>query len=130
MSVSSGIQGVQMADPEQNDLSERIAKAQAERDAREAKKAKREEDMENMNSGAGLALRYGAEMAGSVVIGLLIGFYFDKFFGTEPWGLLVWLGFGLAAGILSVIRAYRQLTAYAETQGTDQTKGPENGKQG
>ena len=119
-----------MAGPERDDLSERIAKAQSDRDMREARKRKREADQENVNSGAGLALRYGAEMAGCIVIGLLIGLWFDKAFGTKPWGLLVWLGFGLAAGILNVIRAYRQITAYAELQGTDQTKGPENGKQG
>lgn len=127
MSVSSGIQANSMAGPERNDLSERIAKAQADRSAREAKKAKREAERENMNSGAGLALRYGAEMAGSIVIGLLIGYWFDKFFGTDPWGLLVWLGFGLAAGILSVIRAYRQLTAHGNLQEADQSDGPENG---
>ena len=119
-----------MAGPERDDLSERIAKAQSDRDMREARKRKREADQENVNSGAGLALRYGAEMAGCIVIGLLIGLWFDKAFGTKPWGLLVWLGFGLAAGILSVIRAYRQITAYAELHGTDQSKGPENGKQG
>lgn len=119
-----------MAGPERDDLSERIAKAQADNDAREARKRKRETDQENVNSGAGMALRYGAEMAGCVVIGLLIGYWFDKVFETEPWGLLVWLGFGLAAGILSVIRAYRQLTANAQSQGSDQSDGPENGNQG
>mgnify|MGYP000185640127 CR=1 FL=1 len=119
-----------MAGPERDDLSERIAKAQSDRDMREARKRKREADQENVNSGAGLALRYGAEFGASVFVGIMLGLFIDHVFHTKPWGLLTMLGFGLAAGILNVIRAYRQITAYAELQGTDQTKGPENGKQG
>ena len=113
-----------------NDLSERIAKARADRAEKEARKARREADMSGSISAGALALRYGAEFGASVFIGIVFGLLIDHFFGTKPWGLLVMLGFGLAAGILSVIRAYRQLTAYAELQGTDPSKGPENGKQG
>jgi ATP synthase protein I len=130
MSVSSGIQVFSMAGPERNDLSERIAKAQADRAAREAKKARRDAEMEGNVSAGGLALRYGAEFGASVFVGILIGLVIDHFFGTKPWGLLVMLGFGLAAGILNVIRAYRQLTADAQSQGTGQSDGPENGNQG
>ena len=122
--------GADMTDPERNDLSERIAKAQAERAEREAKKAARQRQSDGSVSAGALALRYGAEMAGSVVIGLLFGYLIDSFFGTKPWGLLIMLGFGIAAGFLSVIRAYRQITASTQSQGTDPNSGPENGKQG
>ena len=130
MSVSSGFQASLMTGPERNDLSERIAKARADRAEKEARKARREADMSGSISAGALALRYGAEFGASVFIGIVFGLLIDHFFGTKPWGLLVMLGFGLAAGILNVIRAYRQLTAYAELQGTDPSKGPENGKQG
>ena len=82
-----------------------------------------------MSAGA-LSLRYGAEFGASVFVGILIGLAIDHFFGTDPWGLLAMLGFGLAAGILNVIRAYRQLVADGKLQSTDQTDGPENGTKG
>lgn len=130
MSVSSGIQASFMAGPERNDLSERIAKAQADRAALEAKKARRDAEMEGSVSAGGLALRYGAEFGASVFVGILMGLVIDHFFGTKPWGLLAMLGFGLAAGILNVIRAYRQLTADGKLQVSDQSDGPENGTKG
>ncbi|MEQ8559057.1 MAG: AtpZ/AtpI family protein [Henriciella sp.] len=130
MSVSSGNQASPMAGPERNDLSERIAKAQQERAEREAKKARRDAEMDSSVSAGGLALRYGAEFGASVFVGILLGLVIDHFFGTKPWGLLVMLGFGLAAGILNVIRAYRQLMADGKLQATDQSDGPENGTKG
>lgn len=130
MSESSGNQAFPMAGPERNDLSERIAKARQERAEKEAKKAKRDADMEGSVSAGGLALRYGAEFGASVFVGILLGLVIDHLFGTKPWGLLVMLGFGLAAGILNVIRAYRQLMADGKLQATDQSDGPENGTKG
>lgn len=130
MSVSSGIQASFMAGPERNDLSERIAKAQADRAALEAKKARRDAEREGNVSAGGLALRYGAEFGASVFVGILMGLAIDHFFGTKPWGLLAMLGFGLAAGILNVIRAYRRLTADGKLQVSDQSDGPENGTKG
>lgn len=119
-----------MTGDNRNDLSDRIAKARADRAAKEAKKAHREAEMSGSVSAGALALRYGAEFGASVFVGIVFGLMIDYFFGTKPWGLLVMLGFGLAAGILNVIRAYRQITADAQVQATDQTKGPENGNQG
>lgn len=116
-----------MAGPERNDLSERIAKAQADRASKEAKKAREEAEMSGSVSAGALALRYGAEFGASVFVGILFGLMIDHFFGTKPWGLLVMLGFGLAAGILNVIRAYRHMMADAQLQGTDPSSGPENG---
>ncbi|WP_158085531.1 AtpZ/AtpI family protein [Henriciella aquimarina] len=126
MSVSSGIQASHMAGPERNDLSERIAKAQAERASRDAEKARREADMDGSVSAGAQALRYGAEFGASVFVGIMFGLVIDHFFGTKPWGLLAMLGFGLAAGILNVIRAYRQLTAAGNTDATGPDDGPEN----
>lgn len=130
MSVSSGFQASLMTGPERNDLSERIAKARADRAEKEARKARREADMSGSISAGALALRYGAEFGASVFIGIVFGLLIDHFFGTKPWGLLVMLGFGLAAGILNVIRAYRQITAAGNLQATDQKTGPENGTKG
>jgi ATP synthase protein I len=50
----------------------------------------------------------GLELGLSVVIGLLIGMYLDRHFGTTPWFMLLFLGFGFAAGFRGVLRAVRR----------------------
>ena len=47
----------------------------------------------------------GLEMGLSVVIGLGAGYYLDRWLGTSPWMLLLWMVFGLVAGFRSVIRS-------------------------
>ena len=47
----------------------------------------------------------GFEMALSVVIGMGIGYYLDRWLGTEPWLMIVWIGLGFAAGVRSLYRA-------------------------
>ena len=95
-----------------NDLSERIAAAQRVQDERGGRKP---DAAEQAGTSAGaLALRYGAEFGACVAVGIGIGLLIDHFAGTEPWGLLIMLVFGFAAGIMSVIRAYRELTAEAQ----------------
>jgi ATP synthase protein I len=47
----------------------------------------------------------GLEMGLSVLIGLLAGWWLDDTFGTSPWLMLLFIGFGLAAGFRAVLRA-------------------------
>ncbi|OGP34035.1 MAG: hypothetical protein A2X88_08730 [Deltaproteobacteria bacterium GWC2_65_14] len=47
----------------------------------------------------------GLEMAASVLIGLAIGYYLDKWLGTGPWLMVLWIGIGFAAGVRSLYRA-------------------------
>ena len=47
----------------------------------------------------------GLEMAASVLIGLAIGYYLDKWLGTGPWLMVLWVGIGFAAGVRSLYRA-------------------------
>src|SRR4030065_2262607 len=52
--------------------------------------------------------RYSAlwlELAVSVIIGLAVGYYLDKWLGTGPWMTVAWIGIGFAAGIRSLYRA-------------------------
>ena len=103
-----------MSDKKPDDLGARIKAAQ---DARKPKHGPAEKQAESAVNAGGLALRYGAEFGASVFVGLLLGLGIDKIFGTAPWGLLIMLGFGLAAAVLGVIRAYRQINAEYATQG-------------
>ena len=47
----------------------------------------------------------GFEMALSVVIGMGIGYYLDRWLGTGPWLMIVWISLGFAAGVRSLYRA-------------------------
>ena len=47
----------------------------------------------------------GLEMALSVVIGMGIGYYLDRWLGTGPWLMVLWIGLGFAAGVRSLYRA-------------------------
>lgn len=100
-----------MTAPDESDLEARIARARA---AQEGKvKSKQAEGETGAVSAGAMALRYGAEFGASVFVGIMMGLGIDALFKTKPWGLLIMLGFGLAAGVLGVIRAYRELTVAA-----------------
>jgi ATP synthase protein I len=56
-------------------------------------------------SGMAMALRLGADFVAGVVVGVALGWGFDRLFGTKPWGLIVFVLLGFAAGMLSVLRS-------------------------
>ncbi|MEW6663913.1 MAG: AtpZ/AtpI family protein [Thermodesulfobacteriota bacterium] len=51
----------------------------------------------------------GLTMAFSIGIGALIGFYLDRELGTQPWLMLVFLGFGIAAAFRNLYLMYKKL---------------------
>jgi len=98
-----------------DDLKSRLAKAQEARKALEGPSEKTVERYQSI-SGAGLAMRFATEFAAAVIIGTLIGVGLDRWFKTSPLFLLIMFGFGVAAGVLGGIRAYRNFNAELEAQ--------------
>jgi|ERR1700688_1934102 len=49
--------------------------------------------------------RLSTELVAGVVAGALIGWLLDRWLGISPWGLIVFLLLGFAAGVLNVMRA-------------------------
>jgi len=47
----------------------------------------------------------GLLLPSSIAVGLLIGYFLDKWLGTGPWLLLVFSLLGAASGLISLIRA-------------------------
>jgi len=59
----------------------------------------------------GQAWRMSTELVVSVVVGLGLGYGVDTIFGSKPWGILVGLCFGFAAGIMAVLRTSAKMDA-------------------
>jgi ATP synthase protein I len=49
--------------------------------------------------------RLSSELVAGVVVGAGLGWIIDRWFGTSPWGLMIFLLLGFAAGVLSVMRS-------------------------
>jgi ATP synthase protein I len=56
-------------------------------------------------AGWGLAVKVSSEFIAGVAVGAILGYGFDRWFETSPWGLIVFLMLGFAAGVLNVLRA-------------------------
>ena len=57
----------------------------------------------------GSAFRLGTELVASVVVGTIIGFILDNWFGTKPWFIIIFFFLGVTAGILNVIRVAKNI---------------------
>ena len=55
-------------------------------------------------SAAGLAMRAIVELMVGIVVGMVGGYYLDKYFGTSPWLMIGLMPVGMAAGVLNVLR--------------------------
>jgi ATP synthase protein I len=83
-------------------LERRLRAAEGERAARRADEAR----MENSGpSGLGQALRLSSEFMAGIIVGGGLGWAIDRWLGTSPWGMILLLMLGFAAGVMNVMRA-------------------------
>ena len=59
----------------------------------------------NDASGLARALRLSTELVAGVVVGGLIGWFLDRWLGISPWGFIVFVLLGFAAGMLNLMRS-------------------------
>ncbi|WP_119389920.1 AtpZ/AtpI family protein [Taklimakanibacter lacteus] len=55
-------------------------------------------------SAAGLAMRAVTELMVGLLVCMGLGWMADKYFGTAPWVMLALMPFGIAAGVVNVMR--------------------------
>ena len=71
---------------------------------------KRNLDPKNRNSSSiGAAFKLSTELVAAVAVGTIIGFIFDKTFGTKPWFILIFFFVGVVAGISQVIKSAKNM---------------------
>ena len=89
------------------DLEARIARAQAHRPAQAAAEQRRQSDMSGLSRG----FRLASEFAAAIIVGAGLGYLIDMVLPTRPWGMVVLLLLGFAAGVLNVVRAAKEMNA-------------------
>ena len=63
------------------------------------------DDRATTASGYAKGFRLSSELVAGVVVGAGLGWLIDRWLGIAPWGLIVFLLLGFAAGVLNVMRS-------------------------
>jgi ATP synthase protein I len=71
-------------------------------------------------SGYARGFRLSSELVAGVLVGAGIGWLIDRWLGVSPWGLIVFLLLGFAAGVLNVMRSAGLIAGPALDEGTRQ----------
>jgi len=64
---------------------------------------------EKKTSLLGIAFKMSTELVAAVLVGSIIGFIFDSWFGTKPWLILTFFFVGVIAGVLNVVRSAKNM---------------------
>ena len=57
----------------------------------------------------GMAFKMSTELVAAVLVGTIIGFILDNWFGTKPWLILIFFFVGVIAGVLNVIKSAKNM---------------------
>lgn len=95
------------------DLASRIASAKRERLQADNRSAG---GNSGSSDGLGRGMRIGTEFVAAVIVGAILGYLIDLGLGTSPWGLLIVMMMGFAAGILNVTRVVAEMNAATAAQ--------------
>ena len=97
-----------------DELGDRLREVKKQRETKSVISRPDNDDMSN--SGLGIGLRIGMELIIAVMMGIAIGWFIDRTFGTKPWGLMVFSILGMASGVLNVIRVANKMNETGDDQ--------------
>ena len=60
-------------------------------------------------SNIGQAFKMSTELVSAVLVGTIIGFILDNWFGTKPWLILIFFFVGVATGIMNVVKSAKKM---------------------
>jgi len=72
-------------------------------------KSKKSSKREESSSSMGAAFKMSTELVSAVVVGTIIGFILDNWFGTKPWLILIFFFVGVTAGIMNVVKSAKRM---------------------
>ena len=77
--------------------------------AKNKAKTNRSSKNEGSSSSMGTAFKMSTELVSAVVVGTIIGFILDNWFGTKPWLILIFFFVGVIAGIMNVVKSAKRM---------------------
>ena len=86
-----------------DDGAERLSRLEAELGKRRRPEPSEEKAGERPQ-GWGFVVRVSSDFVAGILVGAGVGYLLDHFAGTGPWGLIVFLLLGFAAGVINVMR--------------------------
>ncbi|MEI2386493.1 AtpZ/AtpI family protein [Breoghania sp. JC706] len=83
---------------------DRLNRSLSERNERD-EAIKRRASRTGSAAGYAQAVKLSSEFIAGVAVGAVVGWVFDRWLETSPWGLIVFLLLGFVAGVLNVLRS-------------------------
>jgi ATP synthase protein I len=88
-----------------SELESKLGKVRAQRGSAQASEA----DAKLRGRGMAEGMRMATEFVAAIIVGGLIGWALDRWFGTTPWLFLGFFLLGCVAGVLNLMRAYERM---------------------
>jgi ATP synthase protein I len=110
MAVRSRKAGGADGDGSDADLARRLDRLSRELDAGKREREEAERPSRTNSADLAYAFRLASEFVAGVLVGAALGWGLDRVAGTSPWGLIVLLLLGFAAGVLNVVRVSSRMT--------------------
>ncbi len=109
-----------MSNSDQRDQLEERLKSLDSR-LRENDKKRNSANRKSDNVNCSNAIRLSTEFVVAILVGVGIGWTIDRFFGTAPWAMIIFLPMGFIAGVRNIMRAAGLKTG--SQVGNDDVKG-------
>lgn len=90
------------------------------------KKSGSPEERADTSAGVAEAMKLSSEFIAGILVGAMIGWLIDRFAGTSPWGLVIFLLLGFVAGVLNILRSM----GHVATSGIQPGRAPTESKKG